>query len=253
MPQGNCSLCGSFCTLTFEHVPPRAVFNKTTRYQSVLFEEILQSTNFLEGKFKGRIEQGGVGYYSLCTTCNSFLGLNYVNAYISYSNSFIGLAKKKDYSYFEFVMHHFEAAKVLKQIVSMFISLNTWQFSENYPELRNYVLRPENKNLPSRFRIFTYLNTEGQLRNNRFSVVGNFQSNQSILATELAFPPLGHVMTIDFEGTLPLLYEVTWFKEVAYDEQVSVEFKVNRLPTYSPFPLDYRTRETIESAINQHK
>jgi hypothetical protein len=72
MPQGNCSLCGIFCDLTFEHVPPRSAFNKNTRYKTVPYEQVLKSDNILDANFKGKIEQGGLGHYSLCSNCNSF-------------------------------------------------------------------------------------------------------------------------------------------------------------------------------------
>jgi hypothetical protein len=252
MPQGNCSLCGTFCDLTFEHVPPRAAFNKRTRYKSVPMLDVLKSDNILKNKFRGKVEQGGVGYYSLCGKCNSFLGLNYVNDYVAYSNTFIDFAKKKEFDYFELEMHNFDAVKVLKQIVSMFISLNSWQFSQNYPALRNYVLNPKHKELPSNIRIFSYLNCEGQFRNNTFSVVGDLNSNLNVLASELAFPPLGHVMTIDFNGSMPYHYELTHFKNYKVGELVSINFKLFRLPTHLPIPLDYRTKELIENAINKN-
>jgi hypothetical protein len=143
-------------------------------------------------------------------------------------------------------MHEFEAARVLKQIVSMFISLNTWQFSESNPEIREYVLNPESQNLPSKYRIFSYLKTEGGLRNSRISVVGNLNTSLSILGTEIAFPPLGHLMTIDFKGILPFHYELTHFKNNSVNDLVSTDFKVYRLPTYLPFLLDYRQKDEIE-------
>jgi hypothetical protein len=250
MPKGHCSLCGTFCELTFEHVPPRSAFNKKTRYKSIPFEQILKSTNILEENFRGKIEQGGIGYYSLCSTCNSFLGSNYVNAYTSYSNTFIEFAKKEDLNYFEFLMHSFEAAKVLKQIVSMFISLNSWDFSENHPELRNYVLDPASNHLPSNIRIFNYLNTEGQLRNITLSAIGNLNSSDVILASELTFPPLGHVLTFNFEGSLPYHYEITNFKKYNLQEFADIEFKIYRLPTFLPLPLDYRSKDLINKEMN---
>jgi hypothetical protein len=251
MQKGNCSLCGIFCDLTFEHVPPRSAFNKKTRYKAIPYEQVLKTDNILDAKFKGKIEQGGLGHYSLCSNCNSFLGLKYVNAYSAYSNSFIEFAKKEQFNYFEFTMHDFEAAKVLKQITSMFISLNNWQFSEANPEMREYVLNPENQDLPNKFRIFSYLKTEGDLRNSRISAIGDLKTSKTIVGTEIAFPPLGHLMTIDFEGTLPYHFELTNFKNYSINELVSVDFKIYRLPTYLPFLLDYRQKEEIEKTIEE--
>ncbi|QNA44516.1 hypothetical protein [Lacibacter sediminis] len=253
MPQGYCSLCGSFCELTFEHVPPRSAFNKKTRYKIVPFEKVLKSENILEANFSAKIEQGGLGYYSLCNKCNNFLGLNYVKSYSAYSNSFIEFAKKTQFNFFSLTMHDFEAAKVLKQIVSMFLSLNSWDFAKENPDLREYVLNPESKNLPQKIRVFSYLNSEGQIRTSTFSVIGNLKSSATILASEITFPPLGHVMTIDFKGHLPNHFELTEFKNVSHNELITTDFNLYRLPTYLPFPLDYRQKTEIEDVIQKNK
>ena len=142
MPQGNCRLCGSFSELTFEHVPPRSAFNKHTRYQNISFVNLLKQPDLFDLKVKGKIEQGGIGYYSLCNTCNNFLANNYVDAFTAYSNSFIELAHKKDVRSYEMVMQHFEAGRVLKAIVSMFLSMNDWDFSQANRKLAEYVMNP---------------------------------------------------------------------------------------------------------------
>ncbi|MDZ4758355.1 MAG: hypothetical protein SGJ10_09480 [Bacteroidota bacterium] len=56
-------------------------YNITTTHISVPYEVWTEMDNPLEYKPKGPILQGGIGYYSLCRDCNSFLGLNYVKAY----------------------------------------------------------------------------------------------------------------------------------------------------------------------------
>ncbi|WP_343745807.1 hypothetical protein [Chitinophaga sp.] len=250
MQQGNCRLCTKFGQLTYEHVPPKVTFNKNTRYKSVPFLDYMKMPNPLESKFKGKVEQGGVGYYSLCGTCNSFLGSNYVRYYQEYSNTFIQFAKKKEFNMFEFAIHNFNALNVLKQIVSMFFSINDDTFSKNNRELAEFVLDPKSNKFPSQFRVFNYLNTEGQLRNVPVMALGNLSSKGVVVGTELAFPPLGHILTIDFDGQLPCHQEITSFKDYKFDETTSFDFKVYRLPTYLPILLDYRHKETIKKSID---
>lgn len=249
MQKEHCHLCGNLSKLSFDHVPPRAAFNKQTRYKEIPILDYLKVENPLNSQFRGQIKQGGLGYYSLCRNCNSFLGTNYTSDYIKYSNSFIQFAKKKEFNCFEIEMHNFNAAKVLKQIAGMFISLNPWDYLEHYPDLRSYVANLNYKDLPDRYRFFVYLNTVGQLRNSPFSVVGDLKTGKSILASEISFPPLGHVMTVDFSGSLPHHFEITNFKDFGVDELTSVVFKIYRLETHLPFPLDYRQKFTIESTI----
>ena len=75
-------------------------------------------------------------------------------------------------------------------------------------------------------------------------------SENTILGSELAFPPLGHVLTIDFKGALPYHQEITSFKNCKSNSTINYDFKIYRLPTYLPFLLDYRDRETINK--NMH-
>jgi hypothetical protein len=165
MPEGKCRLCGVLGKLTYEHVPPKVTFNKETRFKIIGFMEYIKEKHPLDKIFKAKIEQGGIGYYSLCQSCNNFLGTTYVPAYQRYSNSFIDCAKKKDFNAFELTIHDFTALKVLKQIISMFFSLNDEIFSENNRDLAEFVLDPSSQDLSNRYRVFNYINTEGQLRN----------------------------------------------------------------------------------------
>jgi hypothetical protein len=246
-----CRLCGQMKEMTFEHVPPRITFNKTTRYKIIPFLEHLQNEDPFSIPTKGKLHQGGVGYYSLCRDCNSYLGQEFVPAFNSYSNSFIELAKRTASNFFEIEMHDFEALKVLKQTIAMFLAMNPVEFSKHNRELSNFLLDKESNYLPDKYRIFIYLNTEGQLRNLPLMVTGNFETGLSIAAIEIAFPPLGHVLTINFNGTLPFHHEITQFKNNGTGEKRSEIFRVFRLPTYLPFLLDYREKAFIQNAMDE--
>lgn len=250
MPEGICRLCNQFSKLTYEHVPPRVTFNKQTRFKTIKFMDYVKERNPLDTKFKGKIEQGGLGHYALCKSCNNFLGAAYVPSYQKYTNSFIEFAKKTQYNAFQITMHDFEALKVLKQIVSMFLSINDETFSADNRELANFVLNQDSQELPSRYRFFTYLNTEGEYRHIPFAVRGDLKSGNTILGSELAFPPLGYVLTVDFNGKLLVHQEITSFKQFGISDLATVDIKIYRLPTYLPFLLDYRDKPTILDTIN---
>lgn len=251
MPEGNCRLCNKFGKLTFEHVPPKVSFNKTTRYKLITFIDYAKKSNPFEQTTKGKVEQGGIGFYSLCKSCNNFLGTNYVPAYQLYINSFIDFAKKKEFNLFELTMHEFTPLKVLKQIVSMFFSINGEAFSENNRDLAEFILSPISKNLPARFRVFNYINTEDQLRNLGVMALGNLTSSGLIVASEIAFPPMGYLLTIDFKGQLPFHQEITSFAQYDLDENVNFDFKIYRLPTHLPHILDYRDKTTIQNSLKK--
>jgi hypothetical protein len=142
-----------------------------------------------------------------------------------------------------------ELLKVLKQICSMFLSINDEQFATTNKELCDFVNEPISQALSEKYRFFIYLNTEGNFRHLPITVTGNVHSQLSIVSSEIAFPPLGIVMTIDYPGSVKGLTEITWFKNQAFNSKSKIEIELHRLCTYSPFPLDYRDKETIESAM----
>lgn len=79
MKFGTCKLCQNESYLNFEHVPPRSAGNKTTRYKKGSFLDFMTSENPFSYSAKGKIHQGGIGYYSYCIKCNNFLGTEYVS------------------------------------------------------------------------------------------------------------------------------------------------------------------------------
>lgn len=251
MQHGNCRLCTTFGCLTYEHVPPRVAFNKRTRFKKVTFWDYIKEHNPLASKWKGKIEQGGVGYYSLCQKCNNFLGSTYVIDYQKYTNTFIEFARIQQFNLFEFTIHDFKALGVFKQIVSMFLSMNDKTFSDTNRDLAEFVLDPKSNNFPDRFRVFTYLNTVGQLRNLPVTVLGDLNSQGIVVGSEIAFPPLGHVLTIDFQGNLPFHHEITSFSKCKFDEVMSADFRICRLPTHLPFLLDYREKHIIKQSLDE--
>lgn len=244
-----CRLCRQKKEMTFEHVPPRITFNKNTKYKEISFLDHLQSEDPFTIPSKGKLHQGGVGYYSFCRDCNSYLGRAFVPAFNAYSNSFIDLAKRNASNYFEIEMHDFEILKVLKHTISMFLAINSSDFSNHNPELSKFLLDKESNHLPEKYRVFLYLNSEGQLRNIPLMFSGNFKTGISIAATEITFPPLGHVLTVNFNGQLPFHHEITHFRNTALGEKKSEIFKIFRLPTYLPLLLDYREKAFIQKTI----
>ncbi len=251
--EGNCVLCGTYGKLTFEHIPPRITFNKHTRYRVTSFLEVLEQPEILNTKVKGKVHQGGIGYYVLCSKCNSFLGTNYVPEYNSYSNSFIKSAQRTEYSHFKLCMHEFEPLKVLKQIAAMFLCVNGYEFAKEHPELVTFVRDTMGNLKSSRYRFFNYVNYEGELRYLPLMMKGNFTSGEIIHASEIAFPPLGHVLCIDFDGQLPYHFEITNFGNAKADKKTDVEIVINRLLTYSPIMLDYRDKQTLEADMKRNQ
>src|SRR6267143_253591 len=75
---GTCRICGEHRELTFEHIPPRAAFNRGRVRSLTLAEWVRRDDLDYVG---GRIQQRGMGGRVLCGFCNSFLGREYVLEY----------------------------------------------------------------------------------------------------------------------------------------------------------------------------
>ena len=233
---GICKLCGEKKKLTFEHIPPRVAYNKTTTYYSIPQDEYYSSKNLLKFKPKGKILQGGVGLYCLCKECNSFLGQNYVRPYSDFVNIGMDLTYKYDFDFVVFKAKNQNPLRVLKQIASMFISISEPIFAKECPEAIEFVKNPETDKLPEKYRFYMYLNDEGQFRKFGFPTIHNKYG----IVSELAYPPFGYVLNIDNTNSFNQLTEITNFKNFSDNRTHEFDILLNKLPTHLHIPLDYR-------------
>jgi len=245
---GTCRICKKVKKLTLEHVPPRVAFNKHTRYYSIPFEELANSENPLEHNPKGKVQQGGHGYYSLCDVCNSFLNKNYVRPYANWTNIGMSLILEYNFDYIHFFAEKQNPIRVLKQIVSMFISMNETWFTNQYPELLEFVRNPEYKLLTNKYRLYCYLNNEGQMRTLRW----NYTNTHGIIC-EFAFRPFGYVLNIEETETIDNLTDISYFNDFVDDRNHKLELGIFKHPTYLPIPLDYRSKSEIEKSILEER
>jgi hypothetical protein len=241
-----CRLCGTSDDISFEHVPPKSCFNSTTRYTKVPFLEYIQRKDLLKSVSKLKIEQGGVGFHSLCRSCNTKLGLNYVRAYHEFVRCLGYIISRNESNYFQVEIRDLQPLAILKQVISMFLTVNDYKFSQTFKELTDFVNEPNSNSLPDRYRIFCYLNSEGAMRHFPLCAKGNFNSKNSIICSEITFPPAGFVLTIDCAEEIGGLTEITHFKEAAIKLKNDVEISIYKLPTISPIILDYRSQEQID-------
>jgi len=247
---GICRLCGLETKLTFEHVPPRSSYNKTTRYKSISMEYYFRNPDPLNMKVKNKELQGGTGFHSLCSTCNNFLGRTYVDYYKNWVDVGIQVLEQEgNHPIYVYDVINIKPLNIIKQIISMFISLNDVWFLESYPELSEFVRNPESEELPDKYQVYTYLNNEGQIRNLPFQVKGNLKTSQIIKCSELSFPPYGYVLTFDKDVKINHLCDITYFKNYSLDDITDIELKMYRLPTHLQVPLDSHTSAHLQCVL----
>ncbi|WP_155941650.1 hypothetical protein [Maribacter sp. Hel_I_7] len=253
MIKGICHLCGQNTDLSFEHVPPRTTFNKNTKYTSVDFEDYIKIKNPLKEKPKGKIKQGGIGYNSFCKECNSFLGANYVPAYKRWVQGGFEILKNTEFCPHKYLIKEVEPLKILKHIISMFLAINGDWYLETYPELSDFVANPESQKLSDKFRVFTYLTKAEKLRYISHVAKVDTALGTHIKCSEIAFPPYGAVLTIDFSGQINFLNDITRFRDFNLSKKTNLTVNMFQLPTNTGLsPLDYRKKSQLELDIEKN-
>lgn len=241
--EGICKICLEEKMLNYEHFPPRSAFNKNTRFFSVPADDYFEKfADYLDGiKPKAKIKQGGLGDYCLCEDCNNFLGLKYVNDYVNFAKICYSIINStENFKSVEFKVNKEEVnlKNLLKQITSILICNNDFWFTEEYPELLEFVTNENYIDLPDKFRFYMYLNDEGQIKNGNWTF-----DNVNGGLCEFTFPPFGFVLNIENENRIMELSEITGFKNYEFFLNKDFNIILNKYPTYSPIPLDFRNRE----------
>ena len=126
------------------------------------------------------------------------------------------------------------------------------------PELVKFVLNKEQRFLPPEYRIFIYYNIEGSLsKQTGIQIKGELDSLGILSSTvskisEIVYPPLGYVMTIDSNIPDPRLFEISWFDECQYDENRCLYLNIPMLPVYTMYAGHYPSRKDIEEIRHKY-
>jgi len=247
---GTCHLCGNVEQLSFEHVPPRAAFNDR-RVIRVPFEQAMELGP--EEIVKGEIHQGGIGDHTLCIRCNNTTGGWYGKYFVDWCYQAMEILNRSGGNPSLIYMQYLFPLPILKEIVTMFFSVNPNSFSKLNPDLVRFVLNREAKNLPPKYRFFVYYNTAGKFRYWGVSGTMNIFTSQMTVMSEITFPPFGYLMTIDSKPPDNRLFEITHFSDCDYNEFKVMTLKLPVLPTHTMYPGDYRTKDEILREAGSNK
>jgi hypothetical protein len=244
---GTCHICGNYRELSFEHVPPRAAFNDK-RTIKVTFEDAIGLGP--DEIVKGPIRQRGLGDYTLCIKCNNDTGAWYGGKFVDWCYQAMEILIRSDGKPSLIYMNYLFPLPILKQIVTMFFSVNGDNFWKANPELVRFVLDRERNHLPPKYRFYVYYNITGRFRYS--GITGQLQvtsilgsGSKPIVMSEITYPPFGYVLTFDSPAPDKRLYEITHFADCKHNEFRVMTLKLPVLPTHLFYPGDYRTREEI--------
>jgi hypothetical protein len=249
---GTCHLCGVDGRLSFEHVPPRAAFND----KPVLLYKLDQIADLGPGDRPaggGRIQQKGAGAYTLCPRCNNNTGSWYGRHFVDWCHQAMLVLHRAEGNPSLFYLNYLFPLSVIKQVATMFFSVNGPRFGRANPELVQFVLDRNRKYLPSQYRFFTYFTGGGRLRSTGIAGKLDTTTGDVQLLSEVAFPPLGYVMTLKGEPPDGRLFEITHFARFDYQEFAVMELRLPVMPTHLWFPGDYRTKAEILDQVEKNR
>ena len=240
---GTCHICGVHAKLSFEHVPPRAAFNDRPIVQASI-EKLIKKERNLD-YLKGKTYQRGAGGYTLCEQCNSLTGGWYGSAFVDWTYQVaqvLLLAKGESSLYYPYRIF---PLRVIKQIICMFFSTNGEKFREAQQGLVRFVLNKENKFLDPHIRIYCFYNPTARSRQSGVAGILNFHTHSSRIISEIIFPPMGYVMSLNNIKPDERLFDITFFSNYRYNDWKEFGLRLPSLPIYTYLPGDYRSRKEV--------
>ena len=228
--------------LSFEHIPPRKAFNERPVVRA-RFEELVGLGP--DEPIRGQTQQRGMGEYTLCPKCNNNTGSWYGKNFVDwcYQGFEILLRSKGNPSLL--YLNYLFPLRILKQIITMFFSVNGAEFCDANPELVKFVLNRDKKYLSPKYRFFVYYNTSSRLRCSGVSARIDINTQNICVFSEMNYFPYGYVMTFDSPPPDQRLFDITHFSMCSYNEFKVTTLKLSVLPTHLWFPGDYRPKEQI--------
>jgi hypothetical protein len=244
---GKCSLCLSYGNLTFEHIPPKRVFNNCSAVAHTLFGlEIGSKYNKKPALLKNH---GGLGRYSLCDNCNRRTAFCYGDAFAEWTAQCLRYADKVFEESEILLPFQIKPLNVLKQIGTMVLAVSgSSESATSFDRLRAFVLSQNSMDYPMNIVVAAYMNPidpgrrgVSELTQNRLSascaVLDTRIGSNIFVVGEVAFPPMGYVGYIRADGKrissdFSTLYDLRGFSNYRYGQSSEIFMS---MPLRRPF------------------
>ena len=237
---GNCALCGKYTNLSFEHIQPKSCGNDESIFL-FSFDDVNKGKEIFKenGKAKGSfISQKGMGFKSICQSCNNKAGSFYIDEYKRFYQQGLNSYKKRNSHIINLSCKNIYPLRVLKEILMMFITVNkTISLGKTFNE---YLLNKENRELPKGYNIYAYFTedmysfamlSEGQKCSN--------DKTKTSCYSLVSFKPFGFILTHKSEPNSRYdgICNITSFSKYAYNEQENLVLPLRTIN--SPDPLSF--------------
>lgn len=163
---------------------------------------------------------------------------------------------------------------MIKQIITMFFSVNKDLFRLNHPDLVQFVLNKNERYLSPNIRILVYFTLGPYARfvsGTSMGTLGNVNPDEinrdmlddmfnqysrnypkSLYSSEIAFPPLGYVLSFGLEPLDNELADISFFAQFPYDHRTTLYLKLPVYPVHTWYPGDYRSKKEIRNNFEEN-
>lgn len=252
--RGKCQICRKIDLLTNEHVPPQKAFNS---YKSLLYsgDEIVK--HITSDKFpwdlserKSIQKQGGIGFHRLCTRCNNNTGSWYGPSFVDFTFQGIKpIVQNLDKKSANISFKNVYPLRIAKQIICMFLAINSPAFPEKNKLLSSLVLNKTSKGLDERYRLYMYGFKGPIVRylgvNAKIKAIRSQAPNNIIVSSEISAIPFGYVLQFKPISQIENLVDIYDFFNCEYDQSTNLEIEIPLLECNTAYPLDFRTQQEI--------
>lgn len=266
MEEGRCHICGEIKKLTFEHIPPKASGNDKP-VKIVTGEQVITSDRNpwdIDG-LRYTLQQRGMGKPILCEYCNNITGSWYADAFKSFYFQIPFLCVNpidSKNSLIELTFSDIYPLRVMKQIISMFMDICGANLGDEYPEMREFVLSRDAKQLDfSKYR-FSLFVRRGDFRNPQqlaqFIPLRNTSNGyQFNRVSYIDTPTVEFLFEEKVNGQLPddlLGIDLRQFaNDFNYDDCATLKVLMPTFERNSWIPYDIRTQEEISRETEKNQ
>lgn len=235
-PTGYCCICGNLSELTFEHIPPKSSFNSNPIFIKNFDNQYNETSRFYGLKQKSN---KGLGSYSLCKSCNNLTGAWYGESFSEFTKQGMEIIlNHKPGAYFISGTYNIRPLNVIKQIISMHLSVDKSGSLRGVEGLQNFVLEKSNKNLPKTITVYLYSTLSKIKRMHGYSMV--WENGKTNTWSEINFQPFGYFLAVNSQAAHEDMININHFTKYSYDEVIEIkletrylEVKNNHIGTYN--------------------
>lgn len=255
MKNGICHVCGKLGPLSFEHIPPKSAGNS---HEKRMYSGLEAAKRNLQGSSKVddlkylQLQQG-FGFYSLCRSCNSYFGQNYVphfdHFYLSAGAEILHRGFSKVDRSVNFKTANIKPLAFFKQVISNFCSeLRAGEMTD----CEDFLLDRESTDLPSHYRL--RMHVLGDLRANYVMtpwMIPVYSSGHGPVKrmASIGIPPFGFTLfQMNDGGELDARGDITMLSKVAWADSPDIAFSLPFVqPEDAPNPLSWHKSLQMKS------